>query len=105
MLKGQIAEICIYRIQTASKSRGSSQPLKCWNFRHTSGQAVFIYVLFWFREVSSNSVSQECLKPHVQLELALKLKSSALQMYWDLRKHACFIFYFLNLWGFFIVED
>ena len=62
---------------------------------------MFIYALFWFREVNSNFVSQECQKPHVQLGLALKLKSSALQMYWGLREHACFIFFNFI----FIVED
>lgn len=58
VLKGQISKICVYRRQSASKSRGSSQPQKSWYFRHNSGKAVFMYVLFWYRKVSSNSVSQ-----------------------------------------------
>lgn len=58
VLKAQIFKICTHRPQIDSKSRGSSQPQKSWYFRHDSGKAVFMYVLFWYRKVSSNSVSQ-----------------------------------------------
>ena len=68
------------RFQTASNTRGFSQPQKCWEFRHNSDQAVFIYLLFWFRKVTSSSISQDCLKPQLQPGLALYLKSSASEM-------------------------
>ena len=52
-----------------------------------------MYVLFWYRKVSSNSIFQYYLKAHVQCGLSLKMMYSALQIYWGLRKHVFYIFY------------